>query len=178
MNEYREKFQDLQQRNTFRGQTWFSERKDLVEQYSWAVPTQEAITYIAEFDDRIWNIGAGSGYWSHLIEDAGGNIFSIDKQPPEETWSDVKQATVMDVRSRLHDSVVLMVWPPYEKKMSDYVITEGPAHILYVGEPKGGCTGTISFFTVLEKEYGLVAKIELPSYYGVHDDFYHYVRKV
>lgn len=175
MNDYLERFQELEEKDTFRGQQWFGERSRLVDTYSWAVPSEDAVVYLAEFD-HIIEIGAGSGYWAKCIEDMGGSVRATDISPPDETWVDVEQAGESEVD--LEDAAVLMVWPPYNDRMSVSAVKQEPNHILYVGEPEGGCTGHHSMFPYFEKEYGLVAKVEIPSYAGIKDNLFHYIRKV
>ena len=177
-NEYYEKFTELQEQSTFRGQTWFGQRKELVEEYSWAVPTEEVVRYIAGFDEEIIEVGAGNGYWASLIEDDGGSVKAIDVSPPEDTYTDVEEAECLDYFPQYEDRVVLMVWPPHDEDMAAVTVRGNPSHVLYVGEERGGCTASNEFFDVIEQEYGLVGKIDLPSYQGVHDNFYHYVRNV
>jgi len=46
------------------------------------------------------------------------------------------------------------------------------------GETRGGCTASDAFFDLFTDLYHPVKKIELPSYVGVDDNFYHAVRKV
>lgn len=176
-NPYLDDFEQLQEQSTFRGQTWFGQRKELVEQYAWAVPNEDVIRYIAGFDDIIYEFGAGSGYWANLVQAAGGNIEPIDNDPPAETWTDIVETDARHYFDQFEDSVVLMVWPPYDESMSARIAQQGPAHILYVGETRGGCTADDSFFDIVESQYGFVGKVEIPSYVGIHDDFYHYVRK-
>jgi len=175
MNEYHKKFQELQDKNTFKGQQWFGERQDMVEEYSWAVPNKEVLRYLAEFESLI-EVGAGSGYWAHCIENMGGTIRPTDIDPPDETWTQVEQAGV--TKLDLTDEAVLTVWPPYDDAMASMVAEQHPSHILYVGETAGGCTASDAFFDTIHKKYGVVAKIDIPSYTGVRDDFYHYVKKV
>lgn len=175
MNEYREAFDELQSKDTFRGQQWFGERQRLVEKYSWAVPNEEALLYLAEFD-QITEVGAGSGYWANCIEEMGGSVRATDANPLSETWTTVESAYVDDLD--LEDKVVLTVWPPYGDAMAMMVAEQEPSHIIYIGEPRGGCTGSPEFFDILDREYGLVAKIDIPSYAGIHDDLFHYIRKV
>jgi hypothetical protein len=175
MNEYHEAFEELQDKNTFKGQQWFGKRQQLVEEYSWAVPNEEALTYLSEFESLV-EVGAGNGYWAHCIEQAGGTVRATDIDPPNETWTEVEQAAASDCS--LQNDAVLMVWPPYDDKMSLTVVQQKPSHVLYVGEPRGGCTGHHQIFDYFEKEYGLAAKIDLPSYIGINDDLFHYVRKL
>ena len=176
MNEYLEKFNELQEENTFRGQQWFGKRRELVEEYSWAVPNEDVLIYLSEFEHLI-EAGAGNGYWAHLIEERGVDVQAVDIEPAYETYTRVESGNVLsdyDIR----DNPVLMVWPPCDNDMAYDVVRSKPSHVLYVGEERGGCTATDEFFDELETYYGLVAKVELPSYVGIHDDFYHYVRKL
>lgn len=175
MNDYLEAFNDLQEKETFKGQQWFGERERLVEEYAWAIPNEDALIYLAEFDELI-EVGAGDGYWAQCIEENDGNIHATDISPSDETWAVVEQADVMDLD--LSGEAVLTVWPPFHKKVAGYITDDNADHILYVGEPSGGCTGDEGFFDQLERGYGLVAKIDIPSYEGIHDDLYHYVRKI
>lgn len=177
-NEYYKEFMELQEESTFRGQTWFGERKSLVEQYAWAVPNEKALKYIANFDEEIIEVGAGNGYWAALVEEYGGSVRPIDYLPEDDQYTNVIAADVYDCSDIIEDSVVMMVWPPYDEDMSHAVVDAGPAHVLYVGEQRGGCTGCDKFFDTIDREYGLVGKIDIPSFQGVHDNFYHYVRKV
>lgn len=178
MTEYYEKFKSLQEESTFRGQTWFGQRKELVEEYSWAVPTEKVVRYIAAFDEEIIEVGAGNGYWASLIEEHGGSVKAIDQTPPDNQYTEVEEAGAHEYHGLYKDTPVLMVWPPYDKEMAASVLRGQPSHVLYVGESRGGCTASKKFFDTIDREYGLVGKIDLPSYMGVHDDFYHYVRKV
>jgi hypothetical protein len=176
MNEYYEQFQELQEKSTFKGQQWFGERGDLVEEYSWAVPNEEVLVYLAEFDKLI-EVGAGGGYWAKCIQDEGGVVFPIDESPPAETYTNIHTREINGFYEEFTDEAILMVWPPYDEPMAADVAQSEPDHICYVGEERGGCTATDRFFNILDRKYGLVAKIDLPSYAGIHDNFFHYIRK-
>lgn len=175
--EYLDAFEELQEKDTFRGQQWFGKRQDLVEEYSWAVPREDVILYLAEFDNLL-EIGAGNGYWAKLIDEAGGDVRATDIDPPEDTYTEVEQAGWRDLVGDIENAAVLMVWPPYDEGVAENVARRKPNHILYVGEQRGGCTAEDEFFDIVEQEYGVVGKLDLQSYTGIHDDFYHYVRKV
>lgn len=185
-NPYFETFQSLQETHGFRGQTWFGERQDLVERYSWAVPNKRVLQYLSSFNGPVYEIGAGNGYWANLLEQRGVDVTAVDQSPPtdgELQWTDVEekyideQTSRTDFGSQLRDSVVLLVWPPYGRNMAYHVANCDPAHILYVGEARGGCTANSKFFDTVESTYGAVETIPIPSYEGIHDNCYHYVRK-
>lgn len=175
--EYLDEFRDLEEKDTFRSQQWFGERQRLVEDYSWAIPTSEVIEYCANFSERLLEVGAGNGYWAHLIEEAGGSVYAIDVDPPEDKYTHVREANVRNYIHKLSDYPVLMVWPPHNEGMTRTVIRRRPDNILYVGEQRGGCTADEMFFDVIDSEYAIVKYIELPSYEGVHDNFYHLAKK-
>lgn len=174
---YLDEFEELQQKGTFRGETWFGERKRLVREYSWAIPTKDVIQYCAQFDNLL-EVGAGNGYWAHLIECADGSVRATDIDPPSDTYKTVERAGAVDLLDEIRDNAVLMVWPPYDEGVAATVARQSPEHILYVGETRGGCTGEDEFFDIVDEQYGLVGKLELPSYTAVHDDFFHYARKI
>lgn len=179
INPYLDEFRQLQKKNNFKGQQWFGERSTLVERYGWAVPNESAITYLTNFDNLI-EVGAGSGYWAYIIESAGGSVDAYDIDPPGANENEYVNVEKSDVRSMevIENSPVLMVWPPCHNKMSEYVLTHEPSHVLYVGEGAGGCTGTDEFHHTLSKKYGLIETIEIPSFDGVNDNLYHYARNV
>ena len=175
--EYLETFEELQEKDTFRGQQWFGERSKLVKEYSWAVPTEDVIRYCAQFDNLL-EIGAGNGYWASLIEEMGGDVQATDKSPPEETHTEVEQQIWQNLIPAIRERPVLMVWPPYNEGVAAGVARQSPNHILYVGEQRGGCTGEDEFFDIVEEQYGLVGKLDIPSYTGIHDNFFHYARNI
>ena len=183
MNEYLEEFRELEDKSTFKGQQWFGERKELIEKYSWAIPDERVIPYLAEFDEIV-EIGAGSGYWAHCVNDAGGRVMPYDINPPDtpdlggDAWVDVERVNVFNMRDDVFKHPILIVWPAVNEGVATEVADRGPPHILYVGETRGGCTAEDEFFDLLDERYGLIAKIQIPSYAGVNDDFYHYVRKI
>jgi hypothetical protein len=175
--EYTEKFDALKQKDTFKGQQWFGERQRLVEEYSWAVPTKDVIQYCAQFDELL-EIGAGNGYWASLIEEMGGNIRATDLNVPDETYTEVEKQGWRDLQREIHHRPVLMVWPPYDEGVAAGVARQSPKHILYVGESRGGCTGDDEFFDIVGEQYGLVGKLDVPSYAGINDNFFHYARNI
>lgn len=174
MNEYLHEFEELQSKDTFRGQQWFGERQRLVEEYSWAVPNEKALVYLSEFEDLI-EVGAGNGYWAKCIEDYGGSVRATDIDPPDETWHEVEEKDIKFID--MEDEAVLTVWPPYDEYVAGQIPPKEPNHILYVGEEEWGCTGDDAFFDGIEQTYGLVAKVDIPSYEGIHDNLFHYIRK-
>lgn len=177
MNTYLEEFEKLQSENTFRGQQWFGKRRELVEEYSWAVPSEEVLLYLSEFES-LTEVGAGNGYWASLLAEQGVDVTAFDKTVPEDTYYPVEERDIFDaMKAGIAKEPVLMVWPPCHKEVAAATVKKKPSHVLYIGERRGGCTATSAFFDLIEDQYGLVAKIDLPSYAGINDNFYHYTLK-
>lgn len=175
-NYYLREYEKLEEKESHKQMQWFGKRQDLVETYSWAIPNSEAIEYIAS-NSPIVEIGAGNGYWAWLLRDEGANVFAYDVNPPEETWTDVAQGG--ERRAIEHsDCALLLCWPPYGRNMAysclDKHICAGGQDVFYVGEGMGGCTGADDFHELLESRYELINRIDIPSYYGIHDNLYHY----
>jgi len=176
MNEYGKAFTELKESSGFRGMQWFGKRQDLVEEYGWAVPSEDALIYLSEFDELL-SIGAGRAYWEHLLQERGVDVRATDITPPEETWMPVEQYNVYNLEQPI-ETPVLTIWPPVCGDVAATAARKGAPHIVYIGEPRGGCTASGAFFDEVEQKYGLVAEIEIPSFVGVHDNLYHYVRNV
>jgi hypothetical protein len=60
-------------------------RHDLCDQYSWAIPTPQALDFIHKHaPGGIIEVGAGRGYWASLLQKAHGadSIIATDRMPP------------------------------------------------------------------------------------------------
>ena len=47
-------------------------------EYSWAIPTNEALSTILSLGHNIVELGSGLGYWASLLAAAGGNVTAVD----------------------------------------------------------------------------------------------------
>lgn len=53
--------------------------------YSWAVPNDEALRIIRKWSPRgVVEMGAGTGYWSHLLSETGLDVYPFDRHPTHE----------------------------------------------------------------------------------------------
>lgn len=176
-NQYLQEYESLNETHSFKGQQWFGKRQELVEEYGWSIPNEEVLTYIANAFSEIAEIGAGEGYWASLLDKRGVTVHAFDPET-EQTWYDVRRASLDTVENYVEDNPTLLVWPPANDSLAVDVLDARPSHLLYVGEQRDGCTANDEFFDRLTNEYEPVHKVELPSYVGVDDNFYHCVRKL
>jgi len=181
-NYYLEEFEKMRNQKSYRQEQWFGKRGELVETFSWAIPNEEAIQYIAN-RSPIVEIGAGKGYWSRLLRDAGAELVAYDIDPPEEDeWTSVEQGTENMLKRFNEEYTLFLCWPPYGEPMAANAlkqnIEQGGTDVIYVGEGHRGCTGDDEFHQILRERYALMESIEIPSYEGIHDNLYHYRRKI
>lgn len=155
----------------------------LVHLYSWAIPDEAAIDAIIE-GGPVLEIGAGTGYWSRLIDDAGGDIIATDLLELDGhwkgvTWFDVVKADAVDaVRRYQQGRSLLVVWPPMTDMASEALAAYTGRRVYYVGEGSGGCTGDTVFHRELDisGDWMLTDTIAIPTWDGIHDRLWIYER--
>lgn len=164
----------------------YKNRERLRRIYGYAVPTDEAIQHLV-WHGPVVEIGAGRGYWARLIADAGGqirafddfsweNLHQEDPDQPRPDWFPVERGGPEQAR-RPGARTLLLVWPPYQDPMAaDALEAFEGEYVAYVGEGFGGCTADDCFHILLEDEWDLLYTIDIPSYWGLHDDFLFYRR--
>jgi len=179
-------------------QAW-QKRDEMVQRFSYAIPDSNAINAIVR-NSPVVEIGAGTGYWAHLIQESGGDCIPYDTDPPSATANTnqyhPKQKTftkvlVGDERvlSQHSDRSLLMVWPPYcgdgmggRMGASDCMAWRALQHyrgntLIYVGEGAGGCTASYAFWEAVEKDWRLEQRISIPHWSYVHDEMSIFRRK-
>lgn len=182
-NYYLEEFDQLFEDDvsvSYKQQQWLGRRGDLVETYGWAIPTDEAIEYLAD-QGRVLSIGAGNGYWEWLLRGEIQDVVAFDIDPPDETWTNVEQGTEQMIERFNDDWTLFLCWPPYDTSMAYNAvqkhIEQGGTDVIYVGE-FNGCTADEDFHDLLATRYANMETIDIPSYEGVRDNMYHFKRKI
>lgn len=121
--------------------------------FSWAIPTDEVIAEIAAMSPVV-EMGAGTGYWSRLLREAGADVVAYDVRPVfGNGWCSgahfpVARGTPLSLRQKddhcrplYRDHTLLVCWPPMSSLLSQ-ALTEFPGNrCVVVGEGPGGCTG-------------------------------------
>jgi len=155
----------------------YDKRDELVRKYAWAVPSPEAIAAIAALSPII-EIGAGTGYWAKLIQDAGADIVAYDYAPPlggenayrhKQQWFDVQSGGTNSVEAH-PDRTLFLCWPPYSDPMAEDALAgyEGRT-VVYIGEGHGGCNATDAFFDALDADWTCDCTLEIPQWDGIRD---------
>ena len=167
----------------------------LVVHYAWAIPNSRAVRYIANLSHAhaISEIGAGNGYWAYRIKRAGGTITAYDahlwhqdtsftgigcaRHPvPEKFWYPVKHVRAADIDVP-PDNALFLCWPDIDETWATESIQrfEGE-HLIYVGEPEGGCCADDTFFEELYNNWIEEHVIDIPKFYTIKDKLFHYRR--
>ena len=148
-------------------------RKAFIKKYSWAVPSKEAILEMVEFigTDRCVETGAGSGLWSHLLQQCGADVIPTDNKFKDwdHYYSDVETLSDVDALKKYGDrNVLFLCW-----STTDPVDQFRGDKIIYIGEEAYGCTAG----EPNEDDWELVKKVNIPIWCGLRDYLGFYVRK-
>ncbi len=174
--------------------TKFKEGKDrstLIQKYSFAIPTREAIKGIIKYSPIV-EIGAGSGYWAYLIEQYGGSIVAFDNDERNKKWSKsskqeeyftkkwfpIKYGDEKEI-DNYPNHTLFLCWVEY---CSDYGLNSlkryKGKYFIHIAEPNGGCTDNNEFFEYLKINFEEIKSFYIPQWYGIHDYLTIYKRRV
>lgn len=121
------------------------------------------------------------------------NVWPHTEYSHGEPWMEIEQASALVAVHRHRDRDALLVaWPPCDEIGNNYSSTRWtddgeiqiPAHscgfadalhdfrgdtVLYVGEGRGGCTGSFRFWDELERNFIEESYVSIPQWYGIRD---------
>lgn len=152
-------------------------RMEMIDEYSWAVPTQQAINALRG-RGPILELGCGNGYWAWLLRQAGVDVRAVDIEPPDNPFTDIEVADGLDILEHGTDRTLFLCWPPRDFDLAHRALDayDGKTFI-YVGEQREHDQSNEAFFDLLEAEFGYPrTTISLPSWRGCHDNLYIYNR--
>lgn len=161
-------------------------REAFCKNISWAIPTMaalEAIQALCWAKSTIYEIGAGLGLWSMLLQRLGVDIVPIDTVGEDySNYCDVEcpPYTTVYPPSHIQGPVDFMMfcWPVYADGWAGSYLAEYEPHsVAYVGEGFGGCTADDFFHELLDDKYDQVGDVDIPQWPGIHDRLTLYRRK-
>ena len=150
------------------------ERPALVQRYSWALPTDAALEMVARYAPLV-EMGAGGGYWSHLLRERGVDILAYDRERPHDDnyfsrhqWTRIDPGTPRVLRDHA-DRSLFLCWPPSRSAMATNCLKNWRGrHLVHVGEWRIS-TGSPGFHDRLEAGFELVDKLSIPQWEGMYD---------
>jgi|ERR1035437_1690485 hypothetical protein len=164
-----------------KGGLFSQERRELAMRYSYAIPSTKALELIGKYSPLI-EMGAGNGYWSHLLQERGTDIIAFDIAPPangknekfigNKTWTKVWKGDQKALLSH-SDRTLFLCWPPYQEKMASGMLKAYKGdYLIYVGEVgdySNCCTGDELFHKNLHQDFQQVESLTLTTWPGNHD---------
>lgn len=177
---YHHEFKKVKDKESKKQMTWTAgKRKELTEKYAWAVPDDRVIQYIVDhsLDSKVYEIGAGNGYWSYEIQKRGGDIMPIDIEPPEDCWTDVYIGSYELLNPDNVDNV-LLCWPPANHPMAANCVKHlDPNKVFFVGLENTTVTGDEEFHNIMNSEYNSESTYNIPNWNNKDNKFHMYRKK-
>lgn len=131
--------------------------------YAFAVPDGAALDAVRAASPRgVVEVGAGTGYWAHLLHERGVDVVAYDSAPAgsaENPWF-ATSAPWFDVQPGDHGVVeghaertLLLVWPTRNEDWAADAVglfaAAGGTTLAYAGETTGGRTGDDRFHALI-----------------------------
>lgn len=159
-------------------------RLPLVQKYSWAIPSCEALRALARRSPLV-EIGAGTGYWAWLLRQMGADVVAYDIEPAIPQYTSVEHGTAASATHH-GNRTLFLCWPPANNPMAVDAVRAhaavGGRNLAFIGERDiasvgESCTGDDSFHEELARRYALVEEVAIPQWWGLKDALYFYRRK-
>lgn len=153
-------------------------RSELVARYSWTISDPASLAFVVEHSaGRIVDPMAGTGYWAHLLDQAGVDVVAYDADPVANQWHQGQQLWTLVMRmpgvesAAMHpDRTLLLSWPPCDRPDGVEVLRAYRGNrAIYIGEPQGGCTGDDDLHAELESSWEELASHTPVQWDGLHD---------
>lgn len=175
------------------------DKTDILQFYPAYLPTDEAIQYLCS-ESPLLEIGAGAGYWTHVVNQNGGECLATDISPrglegheypivtrdeydennsyTEIEWSNVKETDHTCVES-YPDRTVLLCHPPGATQFTVELLTllQDSQRLVFVGEWYPGADATPKFFKQLIDNWRLCADFPVYDWASMHAHGYVFERE-
>ena len=143
-------------------------RERAVKEFAWAVPSPLAIKTIAKYSPIV-EIGAGTGYWAYLLEQASAQVVCYDIAEPTTSYVKIKKGGPEVLRDYATHTLFLC-WPPYDNHMAFNCLRYYKGnYVIYIGEGYGGCTADDDFHRELDGQFKCILTVQIPQWEGIHD---------
>jgi hypothetical protein len=161
-------------------------RKAFIREWGFSIPCAEAVDALRQLGPLV-EVGAGTGYWSALLRNAGLDVIATDIQADGDIGygfrparhAPVEALGAVEAVERYPTRSVLCSWP-----------TEGAAWALdaarsvapglcfaLIGDKPDGVTATPELYAYLADCFSLVHEVQIPQFPQVHDSMAIYHRR-
>jgi len=157
----------------------FLYRERFIADFSYAIPGAEALEALVGYGPIV-EIGSGNGYWGWCLKQLGCSVRMYDNYSwglGWTTWWKRPRRGGPSVLRRYGKWTLFLCWPWSGGKMATECLRYyGGSRVAYIGE-RGGLCAEGEFFDRLGLEgFKLVRVIELPHWFGMHDNLFVYER--
>ena len=158
------------------------ERQHFIEEFGFSLPTAEALALLVA-GGPLLEVGAGSGYWSRLVAQQGGDVVASDPRlermygfeharhledaPVRVPWLDIEAKTAV---RRFPKRNVFSSWPSLNKTwLRQAMRAMRPGRTLFVVREESAAED--STWAELHLNFRCAASLELLSWHHCHDRF-------
>ena len=150
-------------------------RINFISDLGWTVPSEEGILKMVAFfkEKRVLSIGSGCCLTEWFLKQYGIDIIATDSftshgTSVDKTFMPVEILSHLDAVAKYnisHDAL-LLCWPIYSTSMGYETIKafKGDS-LIFIGEAKGGCTGTDDMYAQLARDWKLLSKLYCPRWH-------------
>ena len=149
-------------------------RNQFINQFGFAVLDSGAVELIKSYGP-ILEVGAGLGYWTHELKQAGIDIVATDpdtrsRWPGITPWTRVEKLNALDAISKYPGRNLLTSWPDRDAPWAAEALMKFQGdRVIYVGENDSGCTGTPEMFIILRFRFQQEKCYEIPTFHSMSD---------
>jgi hypothetical protein len=160
-------------------------RKAFVRDWGFSVPCAEAVAVLCRLGPIV-EVGAGSGYWTALLQAAGHDVIATDLGAGESPYgfavarhAQVEQLAALDAVRKYPDRDLFCSWPSEGEPWMAEAIGAMAAglRLALILDDRGTMTGDESLRGVLAATCGLLETVTIPQFPGVCDRLHVYERR-
>ena len=164
---------------------------DLIEMHikfaGFAVITTDAIRWMQNIiqDLPCLEVGAGHGLITHELSKLNVDAIATDPHFPEQSrygfrnpLAPITKLDAVSAVQQLPGPCLIWSWPETEHYTAEALDAFLGQHLIYVGEPEHGGTGSREFHRILQEKFRIADTFEIPQYPHQHDRCQHFTRNL
>ncbi len=149
-------------------------RLQLAQRYAYVLPEPHLVAAVARQSPLV-EVGAGTGYWSYLLQQHGADVIAYDHAPLHGArinryhfdawpWFDVVESDA-EVAARHPDRSLFVCWPPLYSSLWDVLRSYTGDRVVYIGDRGQRTTGLSGLEDTFEMvgRWGVIAMDPAPT---------------
>ena len=150
------------------------QRDQHIQTFGFAIINRSAVEFLKEYNP-ILEVGAGLGYWAKEMQESGVDTVATDPSPEtrwpgQNTWTTMERLDAEEAVRKYPDRTLLMCWPDRTGDWPERAITAFTGkNIITIGEGLNGCTGTYEMHRILERDFDVTDRLQIPTFSEVSD---------